>query len=266
MFSADQSRWINDGYRTMIIPSYIDDVKPIYQIDTYGTIINTITNFPIIPHVNDHGYWFVSLMTNSGTGRVYRKLHRMVLMSFNYVPGCEVLHANHKDGNKRMNHLDNLEWMTPKENKNHGVQNKKEHVWFRDHDPALILDRTMIRQIGDMILSNIRMDYIIRAYPVLDVPTVHNIAMGNINPGIFSAEEIEMMSIGYSTRSFTDTQARKICEFLQLNKNTYFASSYDRNTAALQYAGLPDTPLNRVHATSIYCKRQYIPISRNYDF
>ena len=46
-------------------------------------------------------------------------LHRAVLMSYNYIPGCEQLQVNHKDGDHTNNDLTNLEWVTGKENMEH---------------------------------------------------------------------------------------------------------------------------------------------------
>lgn len=266
IFTNDQSLW-NDNYQAIILPPLNDDIKPIYQIDTYGTIINLQTNTPIIPHMNDHGYWFSSLMTNSGTGRVHRKIHRLVLMSFNYIPGCESLHANHIDGNKRKNHLDNLNWMTPKENKNHGMQSKQKYFWFGDHDPLLALPLESIYSIGKMIMDGVRADHIIRSCPILDIPTLYQIGIGAYNPqGIFTQIEIDKMTCTFKINKIPDYIAHKFCQFYQDNKNTKFSSSVERNAMAITFAGMENNVASRRIASTIYNRYEYISISKDYDF
>lgn len=45
--------------------------------------------------------------------------HRLVLKAFNPIDDMENLEVNHKDGNKKNNNLDNLEWVTTSENQRH---------------------------------------------------------------------------------------------------------------------------------------------------
>ncbi len=53
------------------------------------------------------------------------KVHRLVIENFNPVNGMENLDCNHKDEDKTNNRLDNLEWLTRKENLNYGSHNRK---------------------------------------------------------------------------------------------------------------------------------------------
>jgi hypothetical protein len=55
--------------------------------------------------------------------RYQRKVHRLVMIAFNPVPGYENLQVNHIDGNKLNNHISNLEWCTPMENTHHAMEN-----------------------------------------------------------------------------------------------------------------------------------------------
>ena len=66
---------------------------------------------------NEIGYEIIGLHIN---GKKYnRRVHRLVLQTFEPIPNYESMTVNHKDGDKLNNELDNLEWMTQKENINH---------------------------------------------------------------------------------------------------------------------------------------------------
>lgn len=94
------------------IPGFED-----YEISNYGYVISykskepkklTISSYP-------NGYKFVSL-SKDGKVKGY-SLHRLVLMSFSPCENMEELQVNHLDCNRANNRLDNLEWATPRENR-----------------------------------------------------------------------------------------------------------------------------------------------------
>lgn len=98
-----------------------------YQVDDRGFILSK-KGKPLKPSVNKRGYEIVNLMINGE--RVGLAVHTGVARAF--CDGfAENLQVNHKDGNKRNNSADNLEWVTPKENVRHainelGFDNKEE--------------------------------------------------------------------------------------------------------------------------------------------
>lgn len=64
------------------------------------------------------GYPQLWLTYNDGAQR-WQKVHRLVALAF--IPNPEnKSDVNHKDGNKQNPHVDNLEWMTRRENIMHG--------------------------------------------------------------------------------------------------------------------------------------------------
>ena len=77
---------------------------------------------PLLPNYSN-GYARVALMISKTRFRQTR-VHQLVLTHFGTKPLKVLLNpgkyfVNHKDGNKKNNHIDNLEWMTPLENIRH---------------------------------------------------------------------------------------------------------------------------------------------------
>lgn len=70
--------------------------------------------------LDKRGYENVYLSINSKSKR-YR-VHRLVAMAFLDNPENKP-QVNHKDGNKQNNHVNNLEWSTDEENRNHAIEN-----------------------------------------------------------------------------------------------------------------------------------------------
>jgi hypothetical protein len=73
------------------------------------------------PWDNGNGYLVVSLSNRQKRKNYY--VHRLVAEAFLYHPKNEN-YINHKDYNKRNNHVDNLEWCTQK----HNVDHSREHM------------------------------------------------------------------------------------------------------------------------------------------
>lgn len=68
------------------------------------------------PEILEKGYERVALCKH---GKVKKKqVHRLVLENFNPIKD-DTLQVNHIDGNKRNNCVENLEWVTAKENNQH---------------------------------------------------------------------------------------------------------------------------------------------------
>jgi len=71
----------------------------------------------LTPH-KDTGYLIVNLWKNNKGSGFY--VHRLVAQAF--IPNNENKpEVNHIDGNKRNNHISNLEWVTSKENTQHAI-------------------------------------------------------------------------------------------------------------------------------------------------
>lgn len=88
-----------------------------YLVSSDGTVINTKTGRKLKSHEYRHGYLYYHINTPENPGR-RMTVHR--LMAKLFIPNPQnKREVNHKDGNKRNNSLENLEWVTRSENELH---------------------------------------------------------------------------------------------------------------------------------------------------
>ena len=98
----------------------IKEIENNYTIGRGGTIYNLKSKKYMTHNVCRNGYHRVHLTLN-GKRKAF-SVHRLVALKFNsnnYFNGAEI---NHIDGDKSNNAVENLEWVTHKENINHAVK------------------------------------------------------------------------------------------------------------------------------------------------
>lgn len=91
-----------------------------YQVSRTGKVRTAKTGRILKPCIDQRGYERVCLFKEN-RGKRYR-VHRLVAISFIPNPH-EKQQVNHKDGNKRNNSVENLEWATNVENMHHSREN-----------------------------------------------------------------------------------------------------------------------------------------------
>lgn len=113
------------------VVGYDDMYKGYYQVSSLGRVRGLDRSDNAGKHqrgrilkqsTSIHGYKLVGLSKN---GEVSTKsVHRLVTMAFLENEENKP-YINHKDENKKNNNVDNLEWVTPKENSNYGTAIKR---------------------------------------------------------------------------------------------------------------------------------------------
>ena len=102
---------------------YYDGDKLHYAISNFGRVVNTDTGIVLKPQLCGtvgKQYYFVSFCTKKSMHHKF-KIHRLVAKYFVVNPDPKTkTYVNHIDGNKLNNHYSNLEWVTHKENIQHG--------------------------------------------------------------------------------------------------------------------------------------------------
>ena len=103
----------------------IDSTNGLYEASNKGDIRNSKTKHILKPQLTLHGYYQVSVRDKPCNSKPAR-IHRLVTEAFfGKCPDGYVV--NHKDGNKKNNNIDNLEYVTPSENNQHALDTGLRH-------------------------------------------------------------------------------------------------------------------------------------------
>lgn len=103
------------------------DGFPNYLVTSYGRVLslkdeNEKYRILELKQSKNKGYLRVGIYKDNK--RYNKSVHQLVAQSF--IPNPDNKHqVNHIDENKTNNHVSNLEWVTAKENCNHGTRNKR---------------------------------------------------------------------------------------------------------------------------------------------
>ena len=95
-----------------------------YEISNKGNI-RSKKNGLLKPQTNIYGYKTIVLYKCKERGKTLIKsarIHRLVLQAFNPIENPEQMQVNHIDNNRCNNNLDNLEWVSAKQNCNRKKQ------------------------------------------------------------------------------------------------------------------------------------------------
>lgn len=106
---------ILDGELFLEITSeHVPLIYDYYMISNFGRVYHKYLGKFLSPEFNKAGYLQIMVSTYDKPKPI--QIHRLMMIVFNYIPGCEFLDVNHKDGIKFHNVLSNLEWVSRKEN------------------------------------------------------------------------------------------------------------------------------------------------------
>ena len=108
---------------------------PKYEINEFGVVRNADTHYITAQRMNRYGYLYVQL--SDGINNHVLLVHRLVAIVF--IPNPKNLPiVNHIDECSVHNSADNLEWVSYKENSNHGTRN--ERIIRQRKNPVLAID------------------------------------------------------------------------------------------------------------------------------
>lgn len=107
----DPTPYPNETFVKLEYPYVSEDTLPYYYISNLGRVYSDFSKKIMRPSLDSKKYPIVVLSRRQGKCNAYR-IHRLLMLIFNPVEGCENLDIHHKDSIKHNYQFDNLEWCT----------------------------------------------------------------------------------------------------------------------------------------------------------
>lgn len=242
-----------------ITPEVLPGVRKMYCISNYGRVINSQSNRILKQQISVAGYPEVMFCLENAKVKLMR-VHRLEMLVFNPIPGCENLQINHIDGNKQNNHISNLEWVTASQNIKHaysmGLATPNVHCCEDSHFAKISRDQAVqiCYLLQDGILS---MEQIAQV-----VGTTYGIVKS-----IKYRQCWTEVSMGFrfpSNKYSPDDVVHALCQWFQEHKN-YTGTVMDHCRAAVAACGL-EGKVKDFTVYDIYKRKRHVNISCNYDF
>lgn len=235
-----------------ITETVVPGILPYYMISNYGRIWHKYKQQFLTNNIDSKGYLYKPLSTIEGSKNC--RIHRLVMMSFCYFPGCEDRLINHKSGIKTDCYIWNLEWSTYSENAQHaydnGLNNKERYP------DEVIMKICELLQDPEKKMNDISAE--------LDVPysLIQAIQNKRCHTDISDKYDIKARKIN---NNLSLEQVHLLCQYYQSHPKNEILDIYC--SKALRHIGINDVNTRLVRtAKKIYSKETYQYISREYNF
>ena len=230
-----------------------------HKVSNYGRVYDYRREQFCNLHFDSKGYLYIIAAYNGE--KKYPRVHRLVLATFGYIPGCETMLVNHLDGVKYHNYPWNLEWTDYSGNVKHayatGLINNKQG---EDRATAKITNAQAI-EICELLQNGVP-EYEVSRITGINRNTVYSIknhkAWNSISKDYTFPERKPNM--------FTDDDIRNMCSIFESTpiKDGEQKVEYVRNV--LSECNLSTDKSIIDNALNVYNKRAYNRISKDYDF
>ena len=181
-------------------------------IGSEGTIYNIMSRKKSPYSLSSNGYYTIKTFDSFLNKSVNVLVHRLVLSSFYPNPNENNLLVNHKDGNKLNNKLDNLEWVTNKENCQHAIATGLTKRKFTDE---------FVRSICELLNNGMTAKEVITYMGLENVDGIKSLLNSLIYRLSFHRILVDYPNIGpknpriYDGKQYQEFQVRRICELLE---------------------------------------------------
>ena len=146
---------------TFLVDFEIIKDYPNYMINRDGKIYSLNRNIFLKYTEDKDGYYKVKLCNNGEIKTVM--VHRIVAIQFIENKDSKKNLINHKDGNKKNNNVENLEWVTSKENTQHAINTNLYKPYNEGNNNAKLSNEDVIK-IRNMYENGMKISEIQKVY------------------------------------------------------------------------------------------------------
>lgn len=154
--------------------------KGAYLISNYGRVSSNIfsTTHPngaiLSQSINSKGYFQINLQSellneNGKPKRICCKIHRLVMLAFGYIPGCQAMEVDHIDEDNSNNTIWNLQWVTPRQNTQNGIYKGEKSVSFASTGGRFVTDTEAEEMFNKLVYAQ-------DIYDVQDIADKYNVS------------------------------------------------------------------------------------------
>lgn len=185
-----------------VVPNY-----EFLSIDEEGNCYSSHTGRKVKPYVDQDGYFRIKVWEPLERRTRGCYVHRALAVVF--IPNPENKpQVNHKDSNRQNNSLENLEWVTEKENYDHGVSHGYIKVGVGEDNRNSLLDENTVRRICEKLEKEISVAQIARDFSIKK-PTVFSIRSGQTWGHISKDYNIPPVN-----KSLSEDDVHQICQHI----------------------------------------------------
>lgn len=246
MTKEDLSLWYKHEQYKMIIDNH-KGTK--YYVSRAGKVISKKVHIHELKvFETNKGYQYVKTSTSKGKSRA-EFIHRLVAKAFIPNPDNKP-EVNHIDGNKHNNCVENLEWVTSKENKDHARNHHLIRPAKGEKSGMTNLTNNKVRAIcEDMERNELTIKELSKKYNVTK-DTLYSIRTRRA--WTFISEDYYFPKKTKQKYKFSENTIRKMCKM--------FEQGYTSTQVSKKLG------INKSTANDIYKHRRHTDISNDYDF
>lgn len=233
----------------------VPGILPYYKISNYGRLWHKYKQEFLTVNLDSKGYPFKPLATKDGPKNC--RIHRVLMMTFHYFPGCEDFVIDHLDAIRTNCFEWNLEWVTQEEN----MRRAKENGSLSK--PKDTITPEQVHQVCKLLENpNNSIDWIARTMNV-SYTMVSAIQQKRTHCDISDQYSIQPRKLAIN---FEIEDVHRLCQLFQAhpkisgNNDNYCES-------ILKMFGIPNPSKGQIRAAKkIYQKETYRYVSQDYNF